>query len=168
MGAVNDFLIFLAEGFTGLFNAAGDQFASFITGMIPMLICLILTIKAVIQLIGEERVYGFMKKCTKYAVLRYTLIPFLCTFFLCNPMAYTFGVFVEEDYKPAFYDAVVSMMHPIVGLFPHAWYLGRLRGTGKELLRACYPLPHCWSNRLPDQGHCHREAVPHHEEAQRS
>ena len=61
MGAVNDFLIFLAEGFTGLFNAAGDQFASFITGMIPMLICLILTIKAVIQLIGEERVYGFMK-----------------------------------------------------------------------------------------------------------
>lgn len=120
MGAVNDFLIFLAEGFTGLFNAAGDQFASFITGMIPMLICLILTIKAVIQLIGEERVYGFMKKCTKYAVLRYTLIPFLCTFFLCNPMAYTFGVFVEEDYKPAFYDAVVSMMHPIVSLFPHA------------------------------------------------
>lgn len=86
MGAVNDFLIFLAEGFTGLFNAAGDQFASFITGMIPMLICLILTIKAVIQLIGEERVYGFMKRCTKYAVLRYTLIPFLCTFFLCNPM----------------------------------------------------------------------------------
>ena len=120
MGAVNDFLIFLAEGFTGLFNAAGDQFASFITGMIPMLICLILTIKAIIQLIGEERVYGFMKKCTKYAVLRYPLIPFLCTFFLCNPMAYTFGVFVEEDYKPAFYDAVVSMMHPIVGLFPHA------------------------------------------------
>lgn len=72
MGAVNDFLIFLAEGFTGLFNAAGEQFASFITGMIPMLICLILTIKAIIQLIGEERVYGFMKKCTKYAVLRYT------------------------------------------------------------------------------------------------
>lgn len=120
MEAVNNFLIFLAEGFTGLFNAAGDQFASFVTGMIPMLICLILTIKAIIQLIGEERVYGFMKKCTKYAILRYTIIPFLCTFFLCNPMAYTFGAFVEEDYKPAFYDAVVSMMHPITGLFPHA------------------------------------------------
>ena len=120
MEAVNNFLIFLAEGFTGLFNAAGDQFMSFVSGMIPMLICLILTIKAIIQLIGEERVYGFMKKCTKYAILRYTLIPFLCTFFLCNPMAYTFGTFVDEDYKPAFYDAVVSMMHPITGLFPHA------------------------------------------------
>ena len=116
MGAVNDAMIWLAENFTGLFNAAGQQFASFITSMIPMLVCLILTIKALIALIGEERVYGFMKKCTKYAVLRYTLIPFLCTFFLCNPMAYTFGVFVEEKYKPAFYDAVVSMMHPITGL----------------------------------------------------
>ena len=120
MGAVNDAMIWLAENFTGLFNAAGQQFASFITSMIPMLVCLILTIKALIARIGEERVYGFMKKCTKYAVLRYTLIPFLCTFFLCNPMAYTFGVFVEEKYKPAFYDAVVSMMHPITGLFPHA------------------------------------------------
>lgn len=118
MGAVNDAMIWLAENFTGLFNAAGQQFASFITSMIPMLVCLILTIKALIALIGEERVYGFMKKCTKYAVLRYTLIPFLCTFFLCNPMAYTFGVFVEEKYKPAFYDAVVSMMHPITGLSP--------------------------------------------------
>lgn len=120
MEAVNNFLIFLAEGFTGLFNAAGAQFTSFVTSMIPLLLCLMLTIKAIIQLIGEDRVYGFMKKCTKYAVLRYTIIPFLATFFLCNPMAYTFGVFVEEKYKPAFYDAVVSMMHPIVGLFPHA------------------------------------------------
>lgn len=120
MEAVNNFLIFLAEGFTGLFNAAGAQFTSFVTNMIPLLLCLMLTIKAIIQLIGEDRVYGFMKKCTKYAVLRYTIIPFLATFFLCNPMAYTFGVFVEEEYKPAFYDAVVSMMHPIVGLFPHA------------------------------------------------
>ncbi len=65
--------------------------------MIAMLICVMLTIKAVIQLIGEERAYGLMKKCTKYAVLRYTLIPFLYTFFLCNPMAYTFGVLVEEE-----------------------------------------------------------------------
>ena len=120
MDAVSNFLIFLAEGFNGLFQAAATQFTSFVTSMIPLLICLMLTIKALIQIIGEDRVYGFMKKCTKYSVLRYTIIPFLATFFLCNPMAYTFGVFVEEKYKPAFYDAVVSMMHPIVGLFPHA------------------------------------------------
>ena len=35
-------------------------------------------------------------------------------------MCYTFGKFVEEKYKPAFYDAAVSFVHPVTGLFPHA------------------------------------------------
>jgi PTS system glucitol/sorbitol-specific IIC component len=35
-------------------------------------------------------------------------------------MCYTFGKFVDEKYKPAFYDAAVSFVHPITGLFPHA------------------------------------------------
>ena len=40
--------------------------------------------------------------------------------FLGNPSCYTFGRFVEEKYKPAYYDACVSFVHPITGLFPHA------------------------------------------------
>jgi PTS system glucitol/sorbitol-specific IIC component len=35
-------------------------------------------------------------------------------------MCYTFGRFCEEKYKPAYYDAAVSFVHPITGLFPHA------------------------------------------------
>ena len=35
-------------------------------------------------------------------------------------MCFTFGRFVEEKYKPAFYDAQVSFVHPVTGLFPHA------------------------------------------------
>lgn len=35
-------------------------------------------------------------------------------------MCYTFGRFLKEENKPAFYDATVSFVHPIVGLFPHA------------------------------------------------
>ena len=27
---------------------------------------------------------------------------------------------MEEKYKPAFYDAAVSFVHPVTGLFPHA------------------------------------------------
>ena len=53
-------------------------------------------------------------------LLRYTVMPVLAVFFLTNPMAYTFGRFLPEKYKPAFYDAAVSFVHPIVGLFPHA------------------------------------------------
>ena len=35
-------------------------------------------------------------------------------------MAYSFGRFLDEKYKPAFYDSSVSFMHAITGLFPHA------------------------------------------------
>mgnify|MGYP000996452956 CR=1 FL=1 len=35
-------------------------------------------------------------------------------------MCYSFGKFLEEKHKPAFYDAAVSFVHPITGLFPHA------------------------------------------------
>ena len=35
-------------------------------------------------------------------------------------MSYSFGRFVKEEYKPAFYDANVSFLHPVTGLFPHA------------------------------------------------
>lgn len=115
-----DFLINFADHFTGLMQAAADQFVSFITGIIPVIAVMILAINASIQFIGEDRVNRFMKKLTKYSILRYTLLPFLACFFFANPMCYTVGTFVEEKYKPGFYDATVSMLHPITGLFPHA------------------------------------------------
>jgi PTS system glucitol/sorbitol-specific IIC component len=34
-------------------------------------------------------------------------------------MAYTQGRWFPEKYKPAFYDAAVSYVHPPLGLFPH-------------------------------------------------
>ncbi len=37
-----------------------------------------------------------------------------------NFMCYTFGRFVDEKYKPAYYDSCVSFLHPVTGLFPHA------------------------------------------------
>jgi PTS system glucitol/sorbitol-specific IIC component len=39
---------------------------------------------------------------------------------LTNPMAYTFGRFVPEKQKPAFYDSLVSFLHPVTALFPYA------------------------------------------------
>lgn len=115
-----DFLVKLSEGFIGMFQAGADTFVGFLTGIIPLLITLILAVNALIKIIGEERVFGFMRVCTKFIVLRYTLIPFLACFFLTNPMCYTFGRFLKEEHKAAYYDATVSMVHPIVGLFPHA------------------------------------------------
>jgi glucitol/sorbitol PTS system EIIC component len=117
---VMDFLVHLAQGFIGMFQAGGKQFMGLVTGILPTLICLIVIVNALIKFVGEERIYGFAQKTTKYAIFRYTVFPFLAVFFLTNPMAYSFGKFLPEKQKPAFYDSAVSLVHPITGLFPHA------------------------------------------------
>lgn len=115
-----DFLVKLAEGFSGIFNAGGANLVGLITGVLPSLIVLLTFVNALVNLIGEERVLSFAQKMTKNIVLRYTVFPILAVFFLTNPMCYSFGKFVDEKQKPAFYDAAVSFVHPITGLFPHA------------------------------------------------
>ncbi|MFP3648983.1 PTS glucitol/sorbitol transporter subunit IIC, partial [Paraburkholderia sp. SIMBA_054] len=79
----------------------------------PLLIVLITAINALIRLIGEERINRLAAKSTKNIILRYTIFPVLAVFFLTNPMAYTFGKFLPEKQKPAFYDSAVSFVHPI-------------------------------------------------------
>ena len=103
-----------------MFQAGGETFMGLLTGIIPTLVVLITFVNALIHLIGEERIYGLAEKSTKFFLLRYTLFPILAVFFLTNPMAYTFGKFLPENQKPAFYDSAVSFVHPITGLFPHA------------------------------------------------
>lgn len=117
---IMDFLVRLAEGFIGMFQAGADTFTGLVTGIIPLLIVLITAINALIRMIGEERINRLARRSTKNIILRYTLFPVLAVFFLTNPMAYTFGKFLPEKQKPAFYDSAVSFVHPITGLFPHA------------------------------------------------
>ena len=62
----------------------------------------------------------FAKKMTGNIFGRYLVLPVLAVMFLGNPMCYTFGRFVDEKYKPAYYDSCVSFLHPVTGLFPHA------------------------------------------------
>lgn len=115
-----EFLAHGAEWFISLFQEGGKVFASLVIGIIPTLICLITFVNALIKLIGQKRVEAFARMAAGNIVLRYMVLPLLAVFFLTNPMAYTFGKFLEEKYKPAFYDAAVSFVHPILGLFPHA------------------------------------------------
>ena len=109
-----------ANGFIKLFQEGGTTFMGWVTGIIPLVVCLMTAVNSVIKLIGEERVERFAQKLTRFAVLRYTLLPIIAVLFLGNPMCYTFGRFVEEKYKPAYYDSCVSFVHPVTGLFPHA------------------------------------------------
>ena len=95
----------VASGFIGLFQAGGETFMGWVTGIIPLVVCLMTAVNAIIKLVGTEKVENFAQKITKYMILRYTLLPLMAVFFLANP---------------AFYDAAVSFVHPITGLFPHA------------------------------------------------
>lgn len=115
-----DFLAELASSFIGLFNAGGETFMGFVTGIIPTLVVLMTFVNSLIKIIGEEKVEKVARGCSKNIILRYTVLPIIALFFLTSPMAYTFGKFLEEKHKAAFYDAAVSFCHPITGLFPHA------------------------------------------------
>lgn len=114
-----DVLVSLASGFMSWFTSGGETFTGWVSGIIPQVVCLLTFMNSIVMLIGEEKVQNFAQKLTHNAILRYTLFPFIACMFLCNPMAYSFGRFLEEKYKPAFYDAAVSFMHSITGLFPH-------------------------------------------------
>lgn len=110
----------LANGFMELFKAGADTFAGWVSGIIPLIVVLMTAVSAVIKLIGEERVHNLARKATTNIITRYTILPILSVLFLGNPMCYSFGRFVEEKHKPAYYDATVSFLHPVTGLFPHA------------------------------------------------
>jgi glucitol/sorbitol PTS system EIIC component len=114
-----DFLSHGAEAFIGVFNEGGKTFVGFVTGILPTLIVLLTAVYSIIALVGEQRVHRFARFAAGNVITRYTVLPLLAMFFLTNPMAYTFGMFVEEKHKPAFYDSAVSLCHPITGLFPH-------------------------------------------------
>ena len=113
-----------AEWFIGLFQAGGEVFMGLVTGIIPTLVVLLTAVNALIRLIGPERIDKLGEYAARpgivYYPVRYLIFPALSVFFLTNPMCYTMGRFLPERYKPAFYDASVSFVHPITGIFPHA------------------------------------------------
>ena len=118
-----DTLVWLAEHFIGMFKQGGDVFVSLVTGIVPQLIILLTAVNALIALIGAERINKLGEWAARpglvFYPIRYLVLPVVSVFFLTNPMAYTMGRFLPERFKPAFYDAAVSYVHPPVGIFPH-------------------------------------------------
>lgn len=109
-----------AEHFIGIFQASAEAFTGLVTGVLPLLMVMLTLMYALTTWIGEERVTRAVQWSGRWAITRYTLMPVLAVLLLTNPMAYTFGRFLPERYKPAFYDSAVSFVHPVTGLFPHA------------------------------------------------
>lgn len=113
-------LVWIGSHFIGLFDAAGKQFEGLVVGILPTLIVLLTFMYAVTALIGEKRVTRAVWWSSRWLVTRYTVMPILAVLLLTNPICYSFGRFLPERYKPAFYDSAVSFVHPVTTFFPYA------------------------------------------------
>lgn len=118
-----DIFVNLATGFIGIFKAGADWWWAVFVGIVPLVVVLLTAFNAIIAWIGQDRIEKFGKFASREGILylpfRYLLMPVIAVFVLTNPMAYTMGKFLPEKYKPAFYDAAVSFVHPPLGILPH-------------------------------------------------
>ena len=98
-----DFLIKFAEGFMGLFQTGAETFISWMTGIVPVVLLLMVAMNTLIAFLGEERVTKVAQASSKNPFTRYLILPFLSAFMLGNPMSFTMARFLPEYYKPSYY-----------------------------------------------------------------
>lgn len=114
-----DFIVKLASGFMNLFTLGGTQFVSWVTGIIPTIVMLLILMNAIIALVGDEKIEKIARICTGNPILRYMVLPFVSVFMLGNPMALSIGKFMPEFYKPCYYASATYHCHTNNGIFPH-------------------------------------------------
>lgn len=114
-----DFIINLASGFMNLFTLGGEQFISWVTGIIPTILMLLVCMNTIIALAGDDKVEKLARICTGNPILRYMVLPFISAFMLGNPMALSIGKFMPEFYKPCYYASATYHCHTNNGIFPH-------------------------------------------------
>lgn len=114
-----DFIVNFAEGFMGLFDSGAETFVSWVTGIVPKVLLLLVFMNSLIALIGQEKINKFAKVCSKNVILAYGVLPFLSAFMLGNPMALSMGKFLPERMKPSYYASASYHCHTNSGIFPH-------------------------------------------------
>ena len=109
----------LAEAFIHVFQVAGKIFLDMMTGLIPMLICLLLAINFLMKLVGTVRMEKVAPLLGRSRILTYGVLPVLGWFFMSSPGALTLGKLLPEKSKPGYEDALGTPAHPLTSLFPH-------------------------------------------------
>lgn len=114
-----DIIIKFAEGFMKLFQLGGETFVSWMTGIVPVVLMLLVAMNALIAMLGEERVHRLAQISASNPISRYMILPFISAFMLGNPMAISMGRFMPEFYKPGYVASQMQFCHTSNGVFPH-------------------------------------------------
>ena len=112
-------IVNIASGFMNLFTLGGEQFKSWVVGIVPTVTVLLVLMNAIIALAGQDRVDKLARVCTSNPLLRYAVLPWVSAFMLGNPMALSMGKFMPEYYKPSYYASATYHCHTNSGIFPH-------------------------------------------------
>lgn len=114
-----DFLVSVVDGFFKLITEGANTFVAIATGILPNLLILMTIVNLIIRLIGQQRVEKAAEKLTGNIFTRYMILPFIAAFVFTNPLLTIMGRFLKEYQKPGYVDAAESILHPVLGLFPH-------------------------------------------------
>jgi len=114
-----DILVQAAEWFIGLFKAGAETFVSWMTGIVPLVLMLLVAMNSIVNLIGADKIDRLASKAGHNVVSRYLLLPFIGAFMLANPMVHSLGRFMPERYKPSYFASAAQFCHTSSGVFPH-------------------------------------------------
>lgn len=114
-----EYITKFAEGFMSLFQTGAETFISWMTGIVPVVLMLMVAMNTLIAFLGEERVTKVARLSSKNPFTRYLLLPFLSAFMLGNPMSFTMARFLPEYYKSSYYASQAQFCHTSNGVFPH-------------------------------------------------
>lgn len=96
-----DIITKFAERFMRLFQTGAETFISWMTGIVPVVLMLMVAMNTLIAFLGEDRVTKVAKLSAKNPLTRYLVLPFLSAFMLGNPMSFTMARFLQNTTNQA-------------------------------------------------------------------
>ena len=109
-----------ATWFIGLFRSCAEKWWGLTTAIVPLLMVFLTFMHALTIFVGEKRVEKWAESLSKYAILRYTVLPIMICVLVTGSGSSPIAMkIVPNRYKGAYVDSLMTFLHPSAGLFPH-------------------------------------------------
>ena len=122
-----------ASGFMGLFDTGAETFVSWVSGIVPKVLLLLILMNTIIALIGQERVNKFAKLCSGNVILAYGVLPFISAFMLGNPMSIRIFPIFPRRLSVNFFEQVLKIVAVVEAVFQSNIRDGTVGGKKRRL-----------------------------------